>query len=57
MTRWALFAAIGIFALSFTTMLGLSFFGDGSAAQDAVFETCKWLTAISAVAILGLIRR
>jgi hypothetical protein len=56
-TRWALAASVGIFVVGFTTMLVMAILDGRSDAQEAVFETCKWLTALSAMAIIGLLRR
>jgi hypothetical protein len=56
-TRLALIAAVGIFILSFTTMVALAVQGTGNENTATVADVCKWLVALTATAIVGLLGR
>jgi hypothetical protein len=56
-TRLAIFATCGIFAVAFGTMIAIVFAKPRIPGSDAILDTCEWLVALTATAIVGLITR
>jgi hypothetical protein len=55
--RLALFAACGIFVIAFTTMIVMAACGKRIPDAAPILDTCEWLVALTATAIVGLISR
>ena len=55
--RLAVFATCGIFVLAFGTMIVIGFTKARVPDSDAILDTCEWLVALTATAIVGLISR
>jgi hypothetical protein len=46
-----------IFVVAFGSMLALTFVGTTGSNADAALDTCRWLVALTASAIIGLLTR
>ena len=56
-TRLAIFAACGIFIAAFSTMIVIGLAKMRVPDANAIMDTCEWLVALTATAIVGLISR
>lgn len=55
--KFALIATCLMFAVAFSTMVVLTVLASANPRLDAVLDTCRWVVAITAAAIVGLVTR
>jgi hypothetical protein len=55
--RLAIVAACGIFTISFGTMIFIGVSATRIPDSAVILDTCEWLVALTATAIVGLITR
>ncbi len=53
----ALLAACGMFAVAFITMIVITFSGLKVPDATSLLDTCGWLVALTATAIVGIVTR
>lgn len=57
LSRAAFWAAVGIFAAAFVTMVVVSIAVASTPSTARVLDTCRWLMALTVPAVIGLLPR